>query len=166
MLTIKTILHPTDFSPGSKFAFRLACSLARDYDARLVVLHVGAPPPAIIGEVLVAPPPLEDYEEALRQQLTRLRPKDPKVRVEHRLVIGDAAAEIVREAGAVKADVIVLGTVGRTGLARVFLGSAAEQVVRKAPCPVVTVKAPAATKRPSGDSRPEGAAKTAGAVTG
>jgi nucleotide-binding universal stress UspA family protein len=141
MLTVRTILHPTDFSEHSKLAFRLARSLARDYGARLIVLHVAEPPPGAVGErVFTLPPPLD--LEALRQRLQKLKPRDPKIPVEHRVVEGLADTEILKAAEATKCDVIVLGTHGRTGLDRLLMGSVAEQVLRGAPCPVVTVKTP------------------------
>jgi nucleotide-binding universal stress UspA family protein len=139
MLTVRTILHPTDFSEPSGYAFNLACALARDYGARLVVLHV-TPPPVIVYGGGMAPPLPADYEDRLREQLRQVVPPDPKVAVEHRLVEGDMAAEILRIAGETKCDLIVMGTHGRTGLGRMLMGSVAEQVVRKASCPVVTVK--------------------------
>ncbi len=141
MLAIRTVLHPTDFSERSEFAFRLACSLARDYGARLVVLHVAEPPTAVAGEGVVMLPPAFDLEP-LRERLQQLRPEDLKIPVEHRLVQGDAATEILRVAGEAKCDLIVMGTHGRTGLGRLLMGSVAEQVVRKASCPVLTVKTP------------------------
>jgi nucleotide-binding universal stress UspA family protein len=141
MLPIRTVLYPTDFSESSSFAFRLASMLARDYGARLIVAHVAEPPLAIYGEGVYIPPP--DLEsEFLRIKLHQLVPRDANVPVEHRLAEGDASVEILRLAKESKADVIVMGTHGRTGLARVLMGSVAEQVVRKAPCPVVTVKTP------------------------
>jgi len=141
MLPIRTVLHPTDLSELSGFAFRLACSVAHDYDARLVVLHVVEPPVVVGGEGAMLLAPAVDLER-LRQQLEQLRPKDPKIRLEHRMVQGDAATEILAAADASKCDLIVLATHGRTGLGRIVLGSVAEQVVRKASCPVLTVKTP------------------------
>ena len=141
MLAIKTILHPTDFSERSNFAFRLACSLARDYGARLMVVHVAEPPVPIYGNGLVLPP-AQAPKETVLARLQQLLPKDPKVQVEHRLTEGDAAIEILRIAGEIKCDLIVMGTHGRTGLGRLLMGSVAEQVVRKAACPVLTVKTP------------------------
>jgi nucleotide-binding universal stress UspA family protein len=138
MLAIRTILHPTDFSDYSDYAFRLACSLAGDHGARLIVLHVAEPMPVAGQEVLI---PAFDLEP-LRERLQRLRPEDPKTPVEHRLVEGDAASEILRIAQETKCDLIVMGTHGRTGLGRLLMGSVAEQVVRKASCPVLTVKTP------------------------
>lgn len=141
MLALKTILHATDFSPHSEYAFRLACSLARDHGAKVVVLHVLTPPPAVsYGELIVEP------DAALVQQgweqLRKIHAPDPSVPLEHRLEQGFAASEIVRVAEEIQADMIVLGTHGRSGLGRLLMGSVAEQVVRKAPCPVLTVKSP------------------------
>jgi nucleotide-binding universal stress UspA family protein len=141
MLAIQTILHPTDFSERSEFAFRLACSLSRDYGARLVILHVAEPPTAVAAEGVLMPPPTIDLEP-LRERLQQLRPEDPKVVVEHCLVQGGAAEEILQVAQERKCDLIVMGTHGRTGLGRLLMGSVAEQVVRKASCPVLTVKTP------------------------
>jgi nucleotide-binding universal stress UspA family protein len=140
MLTIRTILHATDFSERSERAFHLACSLARDHGARLVILHV-YPPPVAHGEVVARRQP-NGYEEELWNTLRQLQAPDPKVKVEHRLEEGEAAAEILRVARESSCDLIVLGMHGRTGLRRLLMGSVAEQVVRQAPCPVLTVTTP------------------------
>ncbi len=148
MLPIKTILHPTDFSERSDFAFRLACALARDYGARLIVLNVIEPVTAISaeGKELI---PLELDQRAAKARLFERQSQDPDLPIEHRQVRGSAAGEIVRFAQLTDADLIVMGMHGRTGLARLLMGSVAEQVVRKAPCAVVTVKAPlAVSNRP------------------
>jgi nucleotide-binding universal stress UspA family protein len=142
MLTIQTILHATDFSEPSQNAFHLACSLARDHGARLVVLHVEPPPILAFGGVMTPPPPPEPNRAELLAQLRELRAPDPKVRVEHLLAEGDAADEILRVAQGMHSDLIVLGTHGRTGLGRLLMGSVVEKVVRKAACPVLTVKTP------------------------
>jgi nucleotide-binding universal stress UspA family protein len=140
MLAIKTILQPTDFSKGSDHAFQVACSLARDYGARLIIVHVAALPALASLETVLMP--LADVDwKPLRKKLDDLRPRDPNVQVEHWLVGGDPASEILKAARDAKADLIVTGTRGRTGLGRLLMGSVAEQVVRNAPCPVVTVRA-------------------------
>jgi nucleotide-binding universal stress UspA family protein len=141
MLPIQTILHPTDFSEHSSYAFRQACSLARDYGARLVVLHVAEPPLAVSGEGVLMLPPNFDLEP-IRKQLQRLESENPEIQMEHRLVQGYAAAEIMRAAAETKCDLIMMGTQGRTGMGRLLMGSVAEQIVRRAPCPVLTVKMP------------------------
>ncbi len=149
MLAIHTILYPTDFSEHSAHAFRLACSLARDYGARLVVLHVTAVPTIVYGEGVLPPDP-QELRAAAERQLHRLEVPEGNVRAERRLVEGDAATEILRVAREVKVDLVVMGTHGRTGLGRLLMGSVAEQVVRQATCPVLTLKTPLAAPPSSG----------------
>ena len=142
MLAVNTILHPTDFSERSQYAFWLACSLARDYGARLIVLHVVAAPAVVYGEGVVVPPNPEELRAAAQEELDRLQAPRADVRAERRLAEGDAVEETLRVAQEANADLIVMGTHGRTGLGRLLMGSVAEQVVRRASCPVLTVKAP------------------------
>lgn len=127
MLSIQTILHPTDLSPRSEYALQLACSLARDHGARLIVLHVVQPP--------------EDKGIAWDALVKRQAP-DPKVSMERQLEVGNPAKEILRLAQELRCGLIVMGTHGRTGLSRVLMGSVAEEVSREALCPVLTVKNP------------------------
>jgi nucleotide-binding universal stress UspA family protein len=141
MLPIHTILHPTDFSEHSEFAFRLACALARDYGAHLVVLHV-EPWPAIVYSEGIVPPITEDENERLRDKLHAIEAPDFKISVEHRLEEGDPIDRILAVATETNADLIVMGTHGRTGLGRLLMGSVAEPVLRRATCPVVTVRTP------------------------
>lgn len=141
MLTIRTILHPTDFSEHSEAAFRLACALARDYNARLIVVHVNTSP-TLFEELPVWPEEAEEVRTALRAQLSELQPTDPKIRIEYRLEEGHAVTEILRLAAQEKCNLIVMGTHGRTSFARLALGSVVESVQRKAPCPVLSVKLP------------------------
>jgi len=147
MLTVKTLLCATDFSECSKVAFRLGCALARDYGARLVVLHVVPSPFGAYGQAVYLPVP-EDYLTELHDKLLKLQPHDQRVVTEHRLEEGEPVPTILRIAAETGAEVIVLGTHGRTGLGRLLMGSVAEQIVRKAPCPVLTVKKPVATTHP------------------
>jgi nucleotide-binding universal stress UspA family protein len=158
MLTIRTILHPTDFSQASRYAFQMACALARDYQARLIVLHVEAPPMSTLGGFPAVPPlPVEYDRENLEKQLHRLQPPDSAMRVEHCLVPGDPVMEVLRVAREESCDLIVMGTHGRTGLRRLLMGSVAEQVVREAPCLVLTLKNPlpvGAAAPPAGKQEP------------
>ena len=166
MLPIRTILHPTDFSANSDHAFRLACSLARAHGARVQVLHV-ARHPVISPAEDASPAGAVRYQEELTEKLHKMQAEGEKVPVEHQLLfVGDPAAEILRVAQAVKADLIVLGTHGRTGLGRLLMGSVAEQVVRRAPCPVVTVKAPLPQGGPGEGPARETAASADGGATG
>jgi nucleotide-binding universal stress UspA family protein len=139
MLPIRTILHPTDFSAPSAAAFQVACALARDYGARLVLLYV-KPPDIVYGDGFILPPDPEPVRRELFDKLKALGPADPALRVERVLLEGDPAAGIVEKARELPCDVIVMGTHGRTGVGRLLLGSVAEVVLRRAPCPVLTVK--------------------------
>jgi nucleotide-binding universal stress UspA family protein len=138
MLRLNTVLFPTDFSEPSTAAFQMACSLARDYSARLVILHVYPPPLDHSEEVARRQP--ETYEESLWKRLHAIQTSDPKIEVDYRLQEGDAANEILRIAGEVSADMVVMGTHGRSGVGRLVLGSVAENVLRHAAIPVLTVK--------------------------
>jgi nucleotide-binding universal stress UspA family protein len=159
---MKTILHPTDFSERSEFAFRLACALARDHGARLLVLHVVVPA-VLYGEGMVVLPP-ESYQRQAEEKLQRLHPYDPKVAVESRVAEGDPTQEILRVAQEANCDLIVMGTHGWTGLGRFLMGSVAEGVVRKAPCPVLTVKMPMPQIKSSGEPTPEKGAEVVAAT--
>lgn len=141
MFPIRTIIHPTDFSERSDHALQLACSLARDYKALLVILHVVKKPLLGVEEGVVLPNPDLLSKEA-EQQIARLALADASLRVRHRVEQGDPATVILSVAQQSAADLIVMGTHGRSGLDRLLMGSVAEQVVRKAICPVLTIKTP------------------------
>ena len=142
MMPIQAILHPTDFSETSQTAFQLACSLARDHGARVIVLHVTPPQQVVNFEGIPPGPALPvGYQEDLENKLRQFPATCADVPVEPRLEEGFAATEIVRVAREIPCDLIVMGTHGRTGIGRLLLGSVAEQVLRKAACPVLTVKA-------------------------
>lgn len=141
MLAIHTILHPTDFSPQSASALHVACALARDHGAHLVLLHVATEPLRTFGE-MGFPPPIDDCKDTLLEQLQGLEVHDAELRLSHRLEEGEPAEEILRVANLCGADLIVMGTHGRRGLARLLMGSVAARVVRGAPCPVLTLREP------------------------
>jgi len=133
------ILFPTDFSTLSDAALRHATALARDMGAKLLIVHVEEPPAAYgTGEMYYGIP--DPDMPALQKMLAAVVPSDPSVPFEHRMITGDPASEIVALAKDEKADLIVMGTHGRTGLGRLLMGSTAEAVVRRAPCPVFTFK--------------------------
>lgn len=142
MIPIKTILHPTDFSKPSDHALRFACALARDYQARLLLLHV-VEPPVYYGELGMTVPLPADFHASLHQRLAHLVPSACGLLVETILVEGNASQQILRVAAEHHCDLIVLGTHGRTGLSRVLLGSVAEEVIRHSLLPVLTLKTPA-----------------------
>ena len=148
MLPIHTVLHPTDFSDRSRNALLLACALANDYGARLIVLHVAWTAPLVSGEGMLPTDP-DLIRRAAMEELERLEVPAAGGAFVRRFEEGDAVAAILRVAQEVPADLIVMGTHGRTGLGRLLMGSVAEQVVRKAPCPVLTVKTPFLEASPS-----------------
>ena len=140
MLNIKTILHPTDFSEASEAAFHLACSLARDHGSRLVLLNVITPPAVAYteGVMLTAS---DDVKEQVWEKMDAIAP-DTSLEVERHVIEGIPAVEIIRMAEEANADLIVMGCHGRRGISRMLMGSVAEETVRKATCPVLTVKVP------------------------
>src|SRR5262247_2028474 len=147
MARIRRILHPSDFSKASGPAFSKALELARANKAELVVLHVLAPPlPLLAGDGYVSMQVYEDLDKSARAhangELAALAAKAKKAGVRAKTVLRDGVAheQIVRAARSPRADMIVIGTQGRTGLARLFLGSVAARVVSTATCPVLTVR--------------------------
>jgi nucleotide-binding universal stress UspA family protein len=158
MLPIRTILYPagysehseyafTDYSEHSEYAFQAACELARNYGARLIVLHVlhtaESPRPRGDGRQGGSCWSGNDRDSP-QKELYRLKSPDPAVRLEHRLREGSPAAEILRTADEDRCDLIVMGMHGRTGLDRVRMGSVVEEVLRRARCPVLAVRSPPA----------------------
>ncbi len=140
----RSILCATDLSESSERALEMAAALARDGGGRLLVLHVAEPPPLVrrgeLARVLQEP---GGYRRELEDWLRRFRPADLEGRIDYRIEEGTPAEEILHRAEEGPCDLIVVGTHGRTGLGRLLLGSVAEQVVRRAPCPVLTVRLPA-----------------------
>ena len=148
MIQMKTILHPTDFSESSKYAMTYAISFAEEFQAKLVLLHVIEEiSSALYFDMLQAPPLTQlmvDIEKRARQSLDEILPADLRGKLPAEYVIrrGVPFVEILRCAEQIKADMIVLGTHGRTGLKHALFGSVAEKVVRKASCPVLSVRHP------------------------
>lgn len=138
-MNAKIILYPTDFSTVGQTALEMATSLARDRGASLVIAHVEEPPMAYGGGELYYGIE-EPSRDEIKRMLTEVVPTDPAVPYEHRLMIGSPATAIVEMARRENAELIVMASHGRTGLTRVLMGSVAEEVVRKAQCPVLVVK--------------------------
>ena len=149
MAASRRIVHSTDYSPPSRPAFRKAVEFAKALNRELVLLHVLSPVliPIISGEMYIPPATYDELQRtsriAAQRHLDRLTAlaKKAGVRVSSRLVEGAPVAEqIVRAARGLRAELIVLGTHGRTGVARAVLGSVASRVVATASCPVLTVR--------------------------
>jgi nucleotide-binding universal stress UspA family protein len=138
------IVHPTDFSKASTAAFTRALDEARRTRSELIVVHVLAPLIPISGDGYVSPSTYEQLDKSARawgrKQLHRLlgRAKARRVRARGLLLEGVAHEQIVRAARRQRARVIVMGTHGRTGVARFFLGSVGARVGATAPSPVLT----------------------------
>ncbi len=134
-----TILVAIDFSEYQETVLGLATSLASACGARLVIVYA-ADPALTYGESTVFSGESDPQREVMEKMLLDVRPTLPNVRYTHRYLTGVPAEAIVESAKEEKADFIVMGTHGRTGISRVLMGSVAEAVVRTAPCPVITVK--------------------------
>ena len=142
MDAIKRILVPTDFSAHADEAFRVAHTLARATGAELVVFHVARPPAVVTeGGSLLAEPGREPTD--LWERFREFQSGDPRVRVEHRVIVADkpSAAHVLDILDKLGCDLIVMGTHGRRGLRHLLFGSLTEDVVRRARCPVMVVKA-------------------------
>ncbi len=135
------ILFPTDFSHTGDAALEMASSLARDLRATLLIVHVEEPPPAYGGGDMYYGT-LDPGIDELKRMLHDITPTDQQVPYEHHLITGHPVGAIVQFADSQDVDLIVMGTHGRGGLSRLLMGSVAEAVVRRAPCPVLTYKQP------------------------
>ncbi|MCS6926008.1 MAG: universal stress protein [Candidatus Binatia bacterium] len=143
-MNIHTIVVPVDFSPGAEKAFAWALALAEKWQARVLLLHVVSLPisaPVVMGVHVhltdLEAALLEDAKVKMRELLARSRSET--VQIEAKVTSGHPVAAICRTAEQEQADLIVIGSHGRTGLRHLLLGSVAEQVVRYAPCPVAVV---------------------------
>lgn len=134
------ILVPTDYSECSFEALKHGAQLARGANGTLIVLHVDLPQTSIVMDKRN---PLPKDVLLLLQEFVNGK---PPLRFEERRIEGTPVSAIVQTAQDEKVDLIVMGTTGRTGLKRVLMGSVAEEVVRRAPCPVLTLKIPEANR--------------------
>ena len=143
MTQIRKLLVATDFSPCAAAAVHLAIDLAKQFDAEILLLHVLPTLPAFYAFPDAVSVPVAWFEAARKQAQEHLsnesrRIHGPVVRTELRE--GAIHDSIVAAAVTAKADLIVVGTHGRTGLKHALLGSVAERVVRTSPIPVLTVR--------------------------
>jgi len=141
---MKKILYATDYSEASQSALHVATSLARDWGASLLIMHVSERECCPVGEVFDEEP--EPSPEEV-QRLQTIVPDDADVPYEHRLICPPPSSENVHPADLIvqfakqeNVEAIVTGIHGRSGLMRVLAGSVTESVMRQASCPVITVK--------------------------
>lgn len=151
-MDLKRILVPTDFSEASTPALDLAIAFAQRFEAEIILFHAHEMPAYVFpdGVLPVTPEVLGELQRSVMAELDRLavRIREAGVVVTTRSGIGVHDFEICRAAKESSADLIVMGTHGRTGLRHVLLGSVAEKVVRRAPCPVLTVRPEAYADHP------------------
>jgi nucleotide-binding universal stress UspA family protein len=147
MLSFRIIVMPTDFSDYSLRALPYAIDLAEKYDARLKVVFVSEPSMQVSDVAWVGVDERamnEDHAREARRHLEKIIleqvPNDLPADAE--ILSGNAVDEVIGYAREVNADLIVMATHGRSGVSHMLMGSTAEQVVRKAPCPVLTLKQP------------------------
>ncbi|MEW6213973.1 MAG: universal stress protein [Nitrospirota bacterium] len=146
-MEIKSILFPTDFSEGSSHALQYAVDMTRRYGAKLYLVHViydiakatGWYVPHVSTDELY-----KDMEEGAKKEIARYGLEELRglKNIERHVLKGVPYEEIVRFANENRIELIVMGTLGRKGIERVLFGSTAAQVVRYAPCPVLTVRPP------------------------
>lgn len=146
-MEIKSILFPTDFSDGSSQALKYAVDMANRYGAKLHIIHViydiakasGWYVPHISVDQMY-----KEMEEGAKKELERFGVEELSgvKNLERSVIMGVPHEEIVNYANKSKVDLIVIATHGRKGIDRILFGSTAAQVVRFAPCPVLTVRLP------------------------
>lgn len=142
MIEFRSIICPIDFSDFSRRALSHAVAMARRYEGRVTLLHVMPELPSIIAFPLSADPPLLDpaTRGGLCEELHEFAgPAREQVPMDVVVLEGDPARQIVEQARERHADLVVMGTHGRSGFERWALGSVTEKVLRKAPCPMLTV---------------------------
>jgi universal stress protein A len=138
MYAPKTILCPTDFEEPSRAAFQVAKAIADKFGAAVIVMNVATTSPVYEewgADLPLDAADLEDRAEALSEFV-----REAGGEIERLVLVGHAASVIVREAERRGCDLIVMGTAGRGGIGRLLLGSVAEHVSRKAPCPVMLAR--------------------------
>ncbi len=146
MSRIRRILHATDFSRASRAAFNQAVEMARANRAELLLVHVMISAVPLPGDEYVSPRVYREAEASARaygqKQLDALVAKAKKAgaRAKSLQLEGVPYARIAQVARSKGADLLVIGTHGRTGLAKFFLGSVASRVIAIARCPVLTVR--------------------------
>ncbi len=146
MINIKNVLCPVDYSVYSEKALHYAIEFAEKYQAKLYLMHV-----LDIRFYDINDPDLYNINIVDKETIEKLRARllkcvseetKGKISVEAIVIQGVPFTEIITAARDYKIDMIVIGTHGRTGLSHAIMGSVAEKVVRKSPCPVLTVRHP------------------------
>jgi nucleotide-binding universal stress UspA family protein len=144
VVRFQTLLVPHDFSDDAEAALETAVELARRLGSALHLLHVFQQPVDVLSPYGVAIPANvgPELRAAAQGRLEKIAARISGVRTEVHVAEGPPAQVIAEQARSLAADLVVMGTHGRTGLRHLLLGSVAERTMRTAPCPVLTVKRP------------------------
>ena len=144
---IKKILVPIDFSDYSKSALKYAVNFSKSFNAEMSLIYVVEPviyPPDFSMGQIAIPSVNTEWDERAKQELEKLAKEEipSGVSVKTLIKTGKPFIEIIETAGELNIDLIIIATHGRTGVEHILFGSTAEKVVRKAPCPVLTLREP------------------------
>jgi universal stress protein A len=154
-MNLQKLLFPTDFSSSNEAAFDYAQSLAAESGALLYIAHVDdlgdLNPEAAEADFLYSSPLGCNDRQEVRDRLRSIMPTMDGVVCKHRYFRGSPVGEILKFAQQEEIDLIVMGSHGRTGISRLLMGSVAEAVMRKTPCPVLVVKQPVRGSEPAGE---------------
>lgn len=145
--TIKKVLVPIDFSDYSKSALRYAVSFARSFNAEIILIYVVEPiiyPPDFSMGQIAMPTINTDWDTRAKEELDKLAKNEITSNGKVKTIIktGKPFAEIIETAKEEDIDLIIIATHGHSGVEYILFGSTAEKVVRKAPCPVLTLREP------------------------
>ena len=144
---IKKVLVPVDFSDYSKSSLRYAVNFAKHFNAELFLVYVVEPmvypPDFSMGQIAIPSVDVEMDKSAV-EELNNLAKKEIPAELKSKVIVktGKPFVEIIETASAEDIDLIIIATHGHTGIEHVLFGSTAEKVVRKAPCPVLTLREP------------------------
>jgi len=144
---IQKILVPIDFSDYSKSALKYAVNFCKNCKADMFLIYVVEPviyPPDFSMGQIAIPSVNSEWDERARQELDKLSKEEIPSSVTVKTIIktGKPFLEIIETAGELDVDLIIIATHGRSGVEHILFGSTAEKVVRKAPCPVLTLREP------------------------
>lgn len=144
---INKILVPVDFSDYSKAALKYAVNFSKMFSAELILVYVIEPvvyPPDFSMGQIAIPSVTSEFDERAKEELTKLAKDEipQEIKVKTVLKTGKPFVEIIDTATEVDVDLIIIATHGHSGVEHILFGSTAEKVVRKAPCPVLTLREP------------------------
>lgn len=144
---IKKVLVPIDFSDYSKSALKYAVNFCKKFDAEIILIYVIEPviyPPDFSMGQIAIPSVNAEWDERAKQELEKLAKSDitKDARIKTIIKTGKPFIEVIETAGELDVDLIIIATHGHSGVEHILFGSTAEKVVRKAPCPVLTLREP------------------------